>query len=109
MNRMRCAAHVAPIGEMENAYGRNICTYTGEKTYGRRTTPCRRIGEWRYSSTHSSTSALDGGEWSASSPGRFTPKERAPRYPLDRRLGGPQSRYGRGGEEKNLLRFRMGG
>jgi hypothetical protein len=22
-------------------------------------------------------------------------------YPLDRRLGGPQSRYGRGGEEKN--------
>jgi len=24
-----------------------------------------------------------------------------PRYPLDRRLGGPQSRSGRGGEEKN--------
>jgi hypothetical protein len=24
------------------------------------------------------TSALDGGEWSASRPGRFTPKERAP-------------------------------
>jgi hypothetical protein len=23
------------------------------------------------------------------------------RYPLDRRLGGPQSRSGRGGEEKN--------
>jgi hypothetical protein len=31
-----------------------------------------------YSSTHSLTSALDGGEWLASSPGRFTPKERAP-------------------------------
>jgi hypothetical protein len=31
-----------------------------------------------YSSTHSLTSALDGGEWSASRPGRFTPKERAP-------------------------------
>jgi hypothetical protein len=31
-----------------------------------------------YSSTHSLTSALDGGEWSASCPGRFTPKERAP-------------------------------
>jgi hypothetical protein len=29
-------------------------------------------------STHSLTSALDGGEWSASSPGRFTPRERAP-------------------------------
>jgi hypothetical protein len=37
----------------------------------------RRIGEWRYSSTHSLTSALDGGEWSVSRPGRFTPAERA--------------------------------
>jgi hypothetical protein len=36
------------------------------------------LGEWRYSSNHSLTSAQDGGEWSASSPGRFTPKERAP-------------------------------
>jgi hypothetical protein len=35
------------------------------------------LGEWRYSSIHSLTSALDGGEWSASRPGRFTPKERA--------------------------------
>jgi hypothetical protein len=35
-------------------------------------------GGWRYSSTHSLTSALDGGEWSASRPGRFTPTERAP-------------------------------
>jgi hypothetical protein len=33
--------------------------------------------EWRYSSTHSLTSALDGGEWSTSRPSRFTPKERA--------------------------------
>jgi hypothetical protein len=44
------------------------------------------------------TSALDGGEWSASLPGRFTPGKE-PRYPLDRRLGGPQSRSGRRGEE----------
>jgi len=29
-------------------------------------------------STHSLTSALDGGEWSASRPGRFTSRERAP-------------------------------
>jgi hypothetical protein len=36
------------------------------------------MGEWRYSSTHSLTSALDGGEWSASRPSRFTPRERAP-------------------------------
>jgi hypothetical protein len=42
------------------------------------TTPWRRIGEWRYSSTHSLTSVLGGGEWSASRPGRFTPRERAP-------------------------------
>jgi hypothetical protein len=41
------------------------------------TTPWRRVGEWRYSSTHSLTSALDGGEWSASRPDRFTPRERA--------------------------------
>jgi hypothetical protein len=34
--------------------------------------------ELRYSSTHSLTSALDGGEWSASRPGRFTPSETAP-------------------------------
>jgi hypothetical protein len=36
------------------------------------------LWEWMYSSTHSFTSVLDGGEWSASRPGRFTPRERAP-------------------------------
>jgi hypothetical protein len=36
------------------------------------------LGELRYSYTHSLTSALDGGEWSASRPGRFTPRERVP-------------------------------
>jgi hypothetical protein len=35
------------------------------------------LREWRYS-THSLTSVLDGGEWSASRPGRFTPRVRAP-------------------------------
>jgi hypothetical protein len=32
--------------------------------------PCHEgaLGEWRYSSTHSLTSALDGGEWSTSRP-----------------------------------------
>ena len=30
-------------------------------------------GEYRYSSTLSLTSALHGGEWSTSRPGRFTP------------------------------------
>jgi hypothetical protein len=40
--------------------------------------PWRRIGEWRQSSTHSLATALDKGEWSASRPGRFIPRERAP-------------------------------
>jgi hypothetical protein len=36
------------------------------------------LGEWKYSSTHSLTSALDGGEWSGSRPGHFIPRERDP-------------------------------
>jgi hypothetical protein len=41
-----------------------------------------------YSSTHSLTSALDGGEWSASRPGRLTHRERAPgTYCLGSRVG----------------------
>jgi hypothetical protein len=44
-----------------------------------RYTPWRRLGERRYSSYSFSTSALDGGEWSASRPGHaFTPGERTP-------------------------------
>jgi hypothetical protein len=35
------------------------------------------LWERMYISTHSLTSALDGGEWLTSSPGRFTPRERA--------------------------------
>jgi hypothetical protein len=54
------------------------------------------LGEWRYSSAHSSTAAIDEGQWSASRSGRYTPW-----YPLDRRLDGIQSRSGRGDEEKN--------
>jgi hypothetical protein len=42
----------------------------------------------------SKTSVLEGGEWSASRPGRtLTPGKT--RYPLHRRLGGPQGRSGR--------------
>jgi hypothetical protein len=36
------------------------------------------LGKWKYSSTHSLTSALDGSEWSVSRTGRFIPRERAP-------------------------------
>jgi hypothetical protein len=47
------------------------------------------------------TSALVGGERSASRPVRFAPGKE-PRYPVDRRSGGPQNRSGRRGEEKIL-------
>jgi hypothetical protein len=40
-------------------------------------------------------SALDGGVLSVSRPGRFTPKGKGPRYPLDRRLSGHQSLWRR--------------
>jgi hypothetical protein len=40
-----------------------LTKYHAVKTYG---------GEWVYRSTHYLASALDGGEWSASRPGRIT-------------------------------------
>jgi hypothetical protein len=36
------------------------------------------LREWKYSSTHSLTSVLDGGEWLASCLARFILRERAP-------------------------------
>jgi hypothetical protein len=42
------------------------------------------------------TSALEGGEWSAARPGRTLPPGKT-RYPLYRRLGGPQGRSGQCG------------
>ena len=50
-------------------------------------------GEQMYTSTLPSTSALDEGGWSTPRPCRFTPEKT--RYPLYRRLGGPQGRSGR--------------
>ena len=47
-----------------------------------------------YSSTLPSTSAVDVGGRSTPRPGRFTPWKYT-RYPLYRRLGGPQGRSGR--------------
>jgi hypothetical protein len=48
------------------------------------------------------TSTLDGGEWLVPRPGHFTSSEITPCYPFSVRLGGPQSRSGRFGEEKCL-------
>jgi hypothetical protein len=53
-----------------------------------RYTPWRRLGERTYSSYSFTISAIEGGEWSASRPGRALPRGKDPRYPLDRRLGG---------------------
>ena len=50
-------------------------------------------GEWRYSSTLSSTSTLGGGGWLTQSPGRLTPGK-GTRHPMCRRVGGPQGRSG---------------
>jgi hypothetical protein len=65
------------------------------------TTPWRRMGQRRYSSTHSLTCALDGAELSASRPGSLYSEGKSSRYRLYRRLGGPQCRSGHDGEEKN--------
>jgi len=50
--------------------------------------------EKRYRCTLSLTLALDGGVWSTPRSDRFTPGKET-RYPLYRRLGGPQGRSGR--------------
>jgi hypothetical protein len=41
-------------------------------------------------------------KWSASRSSHYTRREKSPWYPLDRRLGGPHIRSGRGGEEKRF-------
>jgi len=46
------------------------------------------------------TSALDGGELSASHPSCFTPQGKSPWYPLEGKLGGPQSQSGSSGKRK---------
>ena len=47
----------------------------------------------KYSCTPSLTSALDMGGWSAPRPVRFTPRKET-QYPLYKRLGGSQGRFG---------------
>jgi hypothetical protein len=70
--------------------------------------PQRRLGKRRYSSYSFPTSALEGGEWSASRPGRALGPGKGPRYPLYRRLGGPQSRSGHRGYRKKSFRLSRG-
>ena len=51
-------------------------------------------GQYTITSTFSLTSALDGGGWLTPRPGRFIPKKDI-RYPLHRRVVGPQGQSGR--------------
>jgi hypothetical protein len=50
------------------------------------------VGEWRYSSTLSLTSAVDVGGWPTPRPGRFTPGKGP--IPICMGFGGPQGRSG---------------
>jgi hypothetical protein len=52
-----------------------------------RYTPRRRLGERIYSIYSLSTSALDGGEWSASSPGRALAPGKGPPVPIGQEAG----------------------
>jgi hypothetical protein len=71
--------------------------FYSKKAKQSRNTPMEAQRKRMYSSYSFMTSALHGGVWSASRPGRAL----APGYPFDRRLGGPQSRSGRRGYRKN--------
>jgi hypothetical protein len=53
--------------------------------------------EARYSSYSFLPSALDGVNGQRHAPAALYTRGRDPRYPLDRRLGGPQSRFGHRG------------
>jgi hypothetical protein len=60
------------------------------------------MAEWRYSSIILNL----GTRWmrvATFTPLPFKPQGNGPRYPMDRRLGGPQSRTGRCDDEKNAL------
>jgi hypothetical protein len=68
-------------------------------------TPWRFLGgDRKYSSYSFLTSALEGSKWSVSHSGRALPPGKGPPcYPMDRRLGGPQSRSAHRGQRKNRL------
>jgi hypothetical protein len=63
------------------------CCYSYDKVKQSRYTPWRRLGERRYSSYSFTTSALDGGEWPASCPGRALPPGTGPTVPIGHEAG----------------------
>jgi hypothetical protein len=60
------------------------------------------MGEWMYRYTFSSPRHWLEVSGQLHAPAALLPGKEPPHYPLDRRLGGPQSRSGRRGEEKIL-------
>jgi hypothetical protein len=66
-------------------------------------TPRRRLGERRYSSYSFSTTALDGGEWSASCPGHVLPQGKGPPVPIVQEAGwAPEPVWTQRLEEKSV-------
>jgi hypothetical protein len=59
--------------------------------------PWRRLGGEEYSSYSFTASTLDGVSGQHHAPAALYPRGKDPRYPLYRRLGGPQSRSGHRG------------
>jgi hypothetical protein len=49
------------------------------------------------------SSAFDGSEWSASVPAALPSGKTESRYSFNRRMNGPQTKYGSYGKQKNLL------
>ena len=79
----------------QSDFPRNVCVTGKEKGKVHPITGLEGPKEEKsYSYTLSLTSAQDGGGWSAPRPDRFIPGKEN-RYPLYRRLGGPQDRSGR--------------
>jgi hypothetical protein len=73
--------------EIKNGWKLKLSSYT----------PRRRLEVRRYSSYSFSTSALHGVSGQCHAPAALYPRVKDPRYPLYRRLGGPQSRSGHRG------------
>jgi hypothetical protein len=64
--------------------------------------PCRHQGERRYSSYSFLASALDGVSGQRHTPAGLYPRRKDPWYPLNRRLGRPQTWSGHRGYRKDL-------
>ena len=80
--------------------------WTNQRRGGVETNSSREARSWVLMATSILEEAYcgaDGGEWSTSRPGRFSHPGKEPRYPLNRTLCRPQSRFGRFGEDKKAV------